>query len=203
MRAQEMATLAVEGIVAPRNSARRIIDAQLEMRDVVLLALFAYLVTAILSILIPPFDGSGARGFAHFFSFGAWLANMFVLALIAWLPPRLFGGEARWDEAFRAIVWMGVVTCLLQPISLLGQSLAPFSKIAAAMIGGDQTEIEVAISLVPKSTMFMAITAIVIASCAWIYIYACFIAEIQRMRTWTVLGAMIGAFLMLQLIVMI
>ncbi|MEM7671673.1 MAG: hypothetical protein AAF317_21565, partial [Pseudomonadota bacterium] len=175
------------------------------LREVALLVTLGYLIGAIFNLVLPPAEGAGGAGLAHIFGLLNWVIGVLLLAWLAWLPPRLFGGQGSWGETLRATAWLSVLINLLWPLLLFAIRLLPDAPFVDALQAGDLAAI---VNLVeslapPDKTMFHLLTNGFFFGSVWLF--ASFVAEIHGFRrTWlvllTIFGVIFGPSMFLTLI---
>ena len=192
--------MTAEGLLQPRQSVRRLLSRPVSLQETWLLIALGYLISAIFLILLPPFGDSGAQGAGHVFGLLGFAFNVMIWSLLAWLPPRLFGGRAEWEEVFPAMAWMSVVTNLLTPLFLIALRMLPLQEVFDAAEADDGEAVTRVIESVSPTTSFLAFTMMMIALIMIIRVFASFVAELHGFQTWSVVAFVVGLVLALSLI---
>lgn len=176
----------IEGLVQPGNSARRILAADLGLDAAVLIVVLAYVLQAILQILLP-----GARALPegvsqvpialHLLNVLLQVMLVSLLSLMIFGVGRLFGGAGTRKQAFVIVAWHTLVTTLLAPVFLIGMA-----RIAAGE------------ALAPVLLVLM-----VGAGSFWLWVLAVYTAALHDFRSpWGVMGVMLGISFMLSALLM-
>ena len=166
----------LEGLLQPRISARRILAADLKMDAAILMLVLAYLVQAILQILLPgsrelPEGFSGVPLGLHFFNILLQIIVVGVLAMMIHGFGRLFGGVGSRLQSFVIVAWHTLVTTVLAPVFIYGME-------------------QVAEGTVPSPMLFLML----IAAGAWMWLLACYTTELHGFRSaWGPMGMMLAA----------
>lgn len=191
------ATMMIEGLIAPRRSARYMIDRQLDLREIGLLIVLSYVMNSILMILLPPLSDSEPQGVLHLFGLIFWAIFVLFLSWVAWWPGRMFGGRGSWGQAVSAIAWMSVVSVIVLPLWLIGIQQVPVKEILEAMSTEDLEKINAVRDAITPGARATFLALANISAIIWLWIYASFIAEIHGFRTWVVVASIIGFNLVL------
>lgn len=175
----------VEGLFAPRRSARRVLGAGWGLDVAVLLAVLAYVVQAIVAILMPGartgLEGEGLPVAFHLINLLVQLAVVGVVGLAVWGLGRAFGGEGSREGALLLVAWHAFVTTLLAPLFLLGQSAA--REDAEAM-----------------SPFALVLFAVAVAQYLWVL--AAYATELHGFRNpWGVVGVMVAVMMLFSTVV--
>jgi hypothetical protein len=168
----------VEGLFAPRASARAVLAQGWGLDVAVQFAVLAYCLQAILAILIP-----GARGDAmpasgvpvgfHVLNLVAQVMLVGLLGLAVWGIGAIFGGRGTRDQALVITAWHTLVTTLLSPLFLLG---------AASSRGADPEQMPIGVVFV-----------FAVAVSQYLWVLACYTMELHGFRNpWGVLGVMVA-----------
>ncbi|MEM1278018.1 MAG: YIP1 family protein [Pseudomonadota bacterium] len=192
----------IGGLLQPRASARRMLDLGYGMREVMLLILLGYVIGAIFNILLPMVSGYGGAGLLHLFGLLNWSVMVLVMAWLAWIPPRMFGGKGSWEEALRATAWLSVLMNLIWPLMLIAFRILPEGSLLEAIESGDMLALATIVErLTPGDRTFFQIL-IYTYFFASFWLFASFVAEVHQFRkTWlvflTMMGLIFGPFLFL------
>ncbi|MEM9046549.1 MAG: YIP1 family protein [Pseudomonadota bacterium] len=194
----------ITGLLRPRVSARRMLDLGYGMREVMLLVVLGYVIGAIFSIIFPPLGAQGGVGLLHLFGLFQWSIMVLVMAWLAWIPPRMFGGKGSWEDALRATAWLSVLMNVIWPIMLFALQLLPLEAFFKEMENGDMTALgRLVAEMTPADrSMFQILSYTYFFASFWLF--ASFVAEIHQFRkTWlvflTTLGLLLGPFMFLGL----
>ena len=123
----EIISRIVEGYVAPGRSVRKILDANPGMGAVLLMVLFSYLATAILTLMFGSLSGgTGVSPFGfHFRGLLVQFATFFVYSTLVFQIGRLAGGTGSRIQTYTAMGWHSLVTSFLTPLMLSLTSALP------------------------------------------------------------------------------
>ncbi|MEM7499627.1 MAG: YIP1 family protein [Pseudomonadota bacterium] len=168
----------VEGLFAPRRSARAILAQGLGLDTAVQFAVLAYCLTAMLGVIVPGVraDAAGEGGLpigSHVLSVVAQVMMVGILGMAVWGIGAMFGGKGTREQAMVLVGWHTLVTTLLAPLFLLG---------TAATVGAEPGEIPIAVVFV-----------FAIAVSQYLWVLACYTMELHGFRSpWGVLGVMVA-----------
>lgn len=177
----------VEGLFAPRISARGVLRAQYGLDTAIQFAVLAYCIQAIMAILMPGVPGAQPQGAGssigfHFLNIFAQLAIIGMLAFAVWGIGQLFGGGGSRRQALVLVSWHALVTTLLAPLFLLG----------ASAVGQEGDAIPLGVVL---------IFGVAVAQYLWVL--ACYTMELHGFRSpWGVMGVMLAVAVLLSTLVM-
>ncbi|MGF1553452.1 MAG: YIP1 family protein [Paracoccaceae bacterium] len=176
----------IEGLFAPRRSARRVLAAGWGLDVAVLLAVLAYALQAILAILVPGARPETAEGSlplgAHLINLLRQLAVVGVEGFAVWGLGRLFGGTGSREGALILVAWHAFVTTLLAPFFLFGQ---------ASLREGDE-----------EALPLLLLVALALALAQSIWVLAAYATELHGFRNpWGVVGVMVAVMMLLSTIV--
>lgn len=115
----------IEGYLAPTRSARNILEAECRFDTILLMVLFSYLATAVLSAMFggPRVEGGASMGY-HISGLILQFASFFVIGGLIFQVGRLAGGIASRQDTYAVVGWHSMVTSFLTPLLVgLGSSL--------------------------------------------------------------------------------
>lgn len=161
------------GFLAPRRSARAVMDAGGGFAAVALMIVLAYLLEQIMLIATPGTENlrqGGALDYHVSGLIGAFAA-LFILAGLGLLIGIVAGGKATWIELQLAVAWHSVVTSFLTPP--IARMFA-IVKAEAARSGANAPPVRVELGL----TLPLAMAAFML----WVWLLAQYIAEAHRLR---------------------
>ncbi|MEL6476518.1 MAG: YIP1 family protein [Pseudomonadota bacterium] len=192
--------MAAEGIVLPRQSAKRFAGYELAFGETMLLLVLGYVLFAILALIIQPTGGGMALGLGHLLFFLGWVMLVLFTAWLAWLPPRLFGGRAEWVDVLPAIAWMHVLMVPFLGLALMGLTYLPLDQMMEAFQDNDQDRLqEIQESILPTDRMFSAVL-VNISNFAQLWLFANFVGALHGFKTGAVAAVTLGFFLILALL---
>lgn len=179
---------AFEGVVAPRRSARRMLNLGIGLREAGLFIVLSYVLFAIFVILLPPQGWEGGGKTNHLIGVFTWGIVVLLIAWFAWLPPKFLGGVGEWGAVFPAIAWMTVLVVMLMPLGLLGLRAAPVLPIYRLLAEGDLEGAQNILASVPEGDLmtFSVLATVCSISCFWVF--SGFVAELHGFSTWAVVA---------------
>lgn len=174
----------LDGILRPRASVRRLLDAGHGYEVALQLVLLGYLVLAIFTLAIP-----GARSETDTLPLGWYLTGLLLqfvvyLGIVAMVygVGRFFGGKGRWIDAHLGVAWYVLLSAFIEPMTMpaqiqlsrIGEALGRGEEVAAGISGG-------------------ALILFVLAGGLMLWLLASCVAELHRFAsTWGVLGVIFG-----------
>lgn len=169
----DFARALLQGYVAPRASARRVLDSGQGIEAALCMVALAYLLQSMLTILFL----SGAFGLVgHVMAIVQQLVTFFLFSALVYGIGRLAGGTGTMTGAQLIIGWHALVTSLISPLAI-GVSVAVFGAAADGTTG------------VPPGVVLMAIAYLGIS----FWLLANYVAELHGFRNpWAVLGTIVG-----------
>lgn len=176
MIAVELGRRMVEGLFAPTKSAREVLSGQYSLQTGVQFVILAYVLQAMLAILIPGARGEEAAdglpiGF-HVLNLIAQFGMVGVIGFAIWGIGRLFGGAGTREQALIITAWHTLVTVLLAPFFLGGTALS-----------GDD----------PQEIGGVAVLLFLYAVTQYLWTLACYTKELHGFSSpWGVLGVMVA-----------
>ncbi len=185
----------IEGFLAPRISARRLLDGGYDWPVLALLFLLGYLVESIVLTAFANLGDSGPIVTRHIAGLIGSVIGTAVLSAIAWQCGRIAGGTASFKDVVLVMCWLQILIALLLPLFLPFwlSVLEAAQSMDTALQQGDQAQI-------PDIGGGALIAAFGAAS-VWIWLLANYIAEAHRFSsTWRVLGAILALPLIIVLV---
>lgn len=194
----EFTSRVVEGFLAPRASARRLLDGGHGWDTAILLFLLGYVLTAIFASLFAPAIPEQTL-------IGRHVSGLFMAALMvaivssaAWQFGRISGGKASFQDMVMVMSWQQVITSFLTPF--LFQFSSAMSEgmrvVEDQMNAGAQPELPP----LGAGVMLGGVAAIVLS----LWLLASYIAEAHQFKgTLGVLGVIIGLPFVLAMIIVL
>lgn len=194
----EMFSLILEGLTAPRRSARRLLDAGHGLGTGLLMLVLGYLILAIIHLLMLPDRPLGQDSFLtrHVWGLITQTAVFFLVAGMIFIVGRFFGGSGTLPQSQLVFGWHSLVTCILAPASIPFTS--SFLSFQAELTEAARDAAEAGSPLDPQTLPPMELSGagmvmgfIAIAMSFWLL--ANYVAEVHGFKNvWGVLAVICG-----------
>lgn len=187
----EILSRIVEGYTAPARSTRRILDTGIGMDAILLMVLFSYLVTAIITTAFSGLPDGMSFGF-HVRGIILQFVTFFVYSTLIYHIGRMAGGTGDRLQTYAALAWHALVTSFLTPFMLgLGGAMPD-----AGITPENQAEVMADLQGPLLLAMFGGIISL--------WLMASYVRELHGFQsTWSVLGALVIGAIGMGLFVMI
>ncbi|MEM7743956.1 MAG: YIP1 family protein [Pseudomonadota bacterium] len=185
----------IEGFLAPRISARRLLDGGLDWPVLALLFLLGYLVETIMFTAFADLGHSGPVVTRHINGLIGSMVGTAVLSAIAWQCGRIAGGTASFKDIVLVLCWLQILIALLLPMLMpfLFSFLEAIQNMQTALQQGEEAEI-MGVSGGATAAAFGVFSV-------WIWLLANYIGEAHGFSsTWRVLGAILALPLLIVLL---
>ncbi|MEM9783717.1 MAG: YIP1 family protein [Pseudomonadota bacterium] len=187
----------LEGLFAPKLSARRVLAQDWGLDVAVQFTLLAYALNAILATLIPgarPEIAGGSIITVHLVNMILQVLLVGVIGAMVWGVGRMFGGAGARDRALVLVAWHTLVTVLLAPFFQLGTA-ALRDTLPEGEPGGGAVDMSAAPGWV--------VLSFGVGVSAWLWLLASYTTELHGFRsTWAVLGVMVAVAMLLSVVVL-
>jgi hypothetical protein len=193
-----MLSLILEGLTAPRQSARRLLDGGHGLSTGLLMLILGYLVLAMIHVVMLP-DTPGRSGgplARHVWGLIFQIAVFFLVAGMIFVVGRFFGGVGALAQSQMLFGWHSLVSCILAPAYI--PFISSFAVFQAQISDAARDAAEAGTPLDPQSLPPMeisggAMTMGLIAIAVSVWLLANYVAELHKFRNvWGVMAVICG-----------
>ncbi|MEM6973873.1 MAG: YIP1 family protein [Pseudomonadota bacterium] len=189
----------LEGLLAPRASARRVLDQDWGLDAAVLFALLAYALSAIFATIIPgarPDDVVGSFVLLHIINMVVQVLVVGATGSLIWGIGRMFGGSGTRDQAMVLFGWHTLVMVFLAPFFQIGSAAMRATLPEDADLANGMP---VDMSEAPGWVVLMLATGVA----AWAWLLSLYTAELHGFRNpWGVLGVMVAVAMLFSILLL-
>lgn len=166
--------------MAPGRSMRRLLDMDLGVDAIVLIALLGYLIQAILAIVMGQGPGDGSSPFSfHVIGLLVFFGTFFMLSEMIYSIGKMAGGKGTRPQTFLTLAWHGLVMSFLWP-------LWPKLRVEDQAIDG--ADGAASMPTIPPDQVLM----LLIIFAVWIWLLANYVRELHGFgNVWNVLGSLL------------